>query len=145
MCGQRENRVLRHSTEKGLEQLQNLVDMAETGAWCPRQHIHLGPLKIYVRITVHAWEGQLYRTIDLATLDVAESERGKGHLTRWLTSIEDLARNHRRAVYIESVLNPRLAHFLTKRGYRLISGENSYYLSAGDNEASRDELPLCKE
>lgn len=60
------------------------------------------------------------RCLDLADVQVHDGERGHGLFTGLLDALEPLcgADHGIQALYIENVLNARLAAFLRRRGYR---------------------------
>ncbi|MDD5371251.1 MAG: hypothetical protein PHQ40_19385, partial [Anaerolineaceae bacterium] len=60
--------------------------------------------------------------ITIANVQVAPSKKkGKGIFTRFLESVEELGYT----VYIENVLNPRLADFFNRRGYHKLVTEHT--------------------
>ena len=73
----------------------------------------------YVRKAVRVLGPSFVPTIDVATIEVAEEMRGQGIFTSFLTRVEQTAKTQQRAVFVESVMAPRLANFLLKRGYIL--------------------------
>jgi hypothetical protein len=77
--------------------------------------IQEGHLKIYVRRTPKRFEDR-WGDYQLASMsnDIAP---GKGALKNFLDKYEPLYQ-----FYIENVLNPQLAVFFLKRGYRIVSG-----------------------
>lgn len=81
-----------------------------------------GCLKAYVRITERhlPLPAVFTKTIDVASLDVLEPWQGRGHSTKFLEAVENVARQHGRVVFVECVLNERFAEFLEKRGYTKI-------------------------
>ena len=78
--------------------------------------------KAYVRKSFRRFNGVSYLNVfDVASVEVTEGLRGNGIFTHWLTTIEDAAKKAGfDAIYVESLLNPKLAQFLEKRGYTLV-------------------------
>lgn len=58
--------------------------------------------------------------LDLANVTVDEKKRGGGVLTLFIKRAEREAKARKRAVYVESILEPRLIPFLTKNGYAFV-------------------------
>ena len=59
-----------------------------------------------------------YYSFDLANIVIEEKLRGQGRFKKLLAEIEQLARKHGfDCLYVESVLNNRLASFLTRSGW----------------------------
>jgi N-acetylglutamate synthase-like GNAT family acetyltransferase len=87
---------------------------------------------VYVRKGYHRINqaNPVSMTFDIANIDVEARQRGKGIFTDWLTLVERETKSAGlEAVYVENVLNPRLADFLTRRGYtKLEGGIPSFYL-----------------
>lgn len=80
-----------------------------------------GPMLLYVRMSVHAVDGRVWRTFDLANLDIPyEDDRGKGTFKKMVVTLcENLPSllPDREALYVENVLNPRLADHLRNEGW----------------------------
>lgn len=77
-------------------------------------------ISIYVRKGFHTLPPfrAVRNTLDVANISVLEARQKQGIFTEWLGVAEAMAAEHGfDAVYVESVLNPHLASFLTKRGY----------------------------
>lgn len=64
--------------------------------------------------------GRFARLIILSTIEVEATRRGQGGLTRFLDHNEPLAHELGVVLYIEDVLNARLAGFLDRRGWTAI-------------------------
>lgn len=111
---------------KYIEELQNFLWSKRSNAWISYEH-----LNVYVRKAHHFWDGSRKSTLDVANINVPHPYKGRGLFTAWLTQAEIIAREEGfEAVYVESLLNPRLADFLYRRGYTLIepSSPPCYYL-----------------
>lgn len=105
-----------------------------------RQWLSLPCIEVYLRKAVHTYippatnfgkyeivelpgapraftPSQCAKTIDIASVEVYEQHRSKGFFTMFLSCVEELADQEGRAVYVESVMESRLAGFLIARGY----------------------------
>lgn len=75
-------------------------------------------MKVYIRRAFHRVNSQtLANTLDIASIEVDEKLQGQGIFTRFIAKMEILADKHGLVVYVESVMNTRLAKFLNKIGY----------------------------
>jgi GNAT superfamily N-acetyltransferase len=83
-----------------------------------RATLIVGPVRLYVRIAARRL-GSTFATLtlDLADIEVDESERSRGCFTALLPEIESLATQYKLTVYVESIANERLIKFLELRGY----------------------------
>jgi hypothetical protein len=73
--------------------------------------------------------------LDMASIEVDVDMRGKGVLTLFIKRFEREAKQLNRAVYVESILEPRLVSFLIKNGYDFVphtcmNSPNMYKISA---------------
>ncbi len=75
---------------------------------------HIG---MYLRRTRRVIDDNVVETIDIANVEVDEAHQGKGIFTEYLSVIESLAIWNHLTVYMENILNPKLAEFMFKRGY----------------------------
>lgn len=82
-------------------------------------------LQVYVRLTQRYLNGQLWDTLDLATLQA--DEPGSGALSTWMPEVESFADDMSRIIYVENVINERLRDWLERRGYQLELQTNSWY------------------
>lgn len=82
--------------------------------------IKCGPLKAYLRVTSRYHHGinGTAKTIDVASVEVREPDRRKGHFTIFMGRVEKLAKDVGRFVYVENVMDEWLADSLEKRGYK---------------------------
>lgn len=78
-------------------------------AWVTWDHID-----IYVRRSRHCVDGAMYDTFDLANMNSPEETRGKGSF--WAL-VEHVKTRQMLPLYVESLLNERLAESLRKRGW----------------------------
>lgn len=98
--------------------LAEIVDRLEDGAryngWAnfPKYRMSL-----YYRVTSRVIEGKRLDTLDLATVEVDEEFRGQGLFSQFLSDVEEIAKEYQRTIFVESILNPRLYGFLTRKGY----------------------------
>ena len=103
----------------------NLTEFLNT-KWPPNQWIEEPHMRIYVRRSLRMLgnnkdgENKLTPCLDVATIEVDEEKRGKGLFTLFLSRVENEAKNLHRNVYVESIQEPRLVKFLTKRGYEFV-------------------------
>lgn len=81
-------------------------------AWLAEKHI-----QVYVRRSVRMIEGEMVPCLDISSVEVDEDMRGIGIFTGFLKRFEEAAKEMGRPVYIESILVPRFANFLRRRGY----------------------------
>ena len=65
--------------------------------------------------------------LDIGSVEVDEDHRGEGIFKAFLKRFEKEAKKLNRAVYVESILNPRLQKFLETQGYAVV--RNSSELS----------------
>lgn len=73
-------------------------------------------MKVYVRNRTRAFNGVFHQVLDIANVEV--ELRGHGVFTAWLKEAEAAAARHgMHAVYVESIINPRLLQFLAAKGY----------------------------
>lgn len=72
---------------------------------------------VYIRRSMRYINGEKIPCLDLGSIEVDEEERGKGVLKAFLLKMENAAKQMNRAVFVESVLEPRLIPFLLNRGY----------------------------
>lgn len=93
-------------------------------------------MKVYVRRAKHAIDGAIIDTFDIANILTPEELRGQGTFRRFLVEIEEILkdsvlRKDIKAIYIENVLNSRLAASCRKWGFIEISfeyGLPSFYI-----------------
>lgn len=88
--------------------------------WLREKHMN-----VYVRKSIHALSHQIAECLDIANIEVDEKYRGKGIFTAFLARAEQQAiLAGKDAVYVESILNPKLLGMLIKRGYTLVPNTN---------------------
>jgi len=84
-----------------------------------------GPMDVYLRFAVRWMGDDLTNTLDLANVEIAEEERGKGIFSEFLDRLEAAvaASETVDAIYVENLLNDRLeAHLRLMRGYVRVPG-----------------------
>jgi predicted acetyltransferase len=81
-----------------------------------RLHIEDEFMRVYVRKSTRLLDGAKRTTLDIATVEVDEQHRGKGHFGRFLAYAEIV--NPFEALYIESVLDPAQWAIYESRGFR---------------------------
>jgi len=81
-------------------------------------------IDVYVRRSIRMLHRSTTATpcLDIASVEVREDRRGQGVFKAFLTRFEKEAKKINRAVYVESILEPRLVTFLTARGYSHVKG-----------------------
>ena len=79
------------------------------------------PLKVYMRVRDRLdHDGTRIPVLDLASLSVKKEHQRKGHFTAFLELMETIAKENKRAVFVESILEPWLFQWLQeKRGYEV--------------------------
>ena len=77
-------------------------------------------MDVYVRKSKRCIGGLMIDCLDFASVEVDERHRGKGYLKKFLLRFERAAGRLNRAVYVESILEPRLVPFLTRMGYKFV-------------------------
>jgi GNAT superfamily N-acetyltransferase len=78
---------------------------------------------MYVRYTQRCVEGRLLDPVfEIANVEVATSQRGKGIFSRFLEEVISLCPDT--AIYVECVHNERLATMLQKRGFQNVRGSD---------------------
>lgn len=91
------------------------------------KYIMLGKIKAYVRKGYHVIDGSIVRTFDLANFECAARYRGKGLFRALVPQLKaELATNAHcaaiKGIYVENVLNDRLAKSLPSMGFQLVAG-----------------------
>ena len=79
--------------------------------------VHERDLSVYVRRSMRFIGKEAVKCLDIASVEVNEKRRGCGIFKEFLARFEVEAKNLNRAVFVESILEPRLLQFLFKRGY----------------------------
>ena len=92
------------------ELIDSFMSSKLRNAWLQTDSVNM-----YVRKGVHIIDGQLTNTFDLASITIAENKRGCGLFKEIILYIESLGL----PVYVESILNPKLADMLERHGYSL--------------------------
>jgi hypothetical protein len=87
----------------------------DRNAWIDEKY-----MKVYVRRSMRLIGPDTVPCLDLATVEVDEDKRGGGVLTLFIKRFEREAKKLNRAVYVESILEPRLIPFLIKNGYAFV-------------------------
>ncbi len=84
-------------------------------------------MKVYVRRSIRLLDEKstaVTPCLDIASVEVKEDSRGKGIFTAFLKRFEVAAKNAKRAVYIESIQNPRFVKYLLRNGYKMSPRSN---------------------
>lgn len=96
--------------------------------WPANSWLYHTGFKTYVRIGARYIEGKLCTTFEIASIEIPERRRGKGLFTQFLKDVFVLTDCE--YVYIENVLNDRLAEHLERSGWVLDSmheNDRCYY------------------
>ncbi len=96
-----------------LRSIQNFIEGPCSNTWIN----YPNGMKVYVRKGHHMIGDTVESTFDVANISVPENLQKGGLFTYWLKTAEAEASERDLIVFVESVLNPHLAEFLTKRGY----------------------------
>jgi N-acetylglutamate synthase-like GNAT family acetyltransferase len=92
---------------------QEFLDSNQRNEWITEFNI-----SVYCRKGTHLLTQDIFcDCIDIGSVTVEEDERGKGLFTQFLERVESIAYAECKAVWVESILEPRLVEFLKKRGY----------------------------
>lgn len=78
--------------------------------------------QLYIRITKRAINGEYVPTIDVSNVEVFEEFQGKGVFKKLLDTIEAIAKQHDRHVFVESILNDMLLDVLPRYGFEEVRG-----------------------
>lgn len=82
--------------------------------------------EVYLRLARHAIHGELYPTLDLATISVRPDLRRQGIGASLIQTLEQEAIRLQRILYVENVLNPNLELYLRRRGYQGVHYDDDY-------------------
>lgn len=77
-------------------------------------------VQIYMRRSYRIFDGvELYPVLDVANVVIKRHLRSKGRFTKIMNFIEANAEQYGfKAIYVESIIEPRLVKFFKSRGYR---------------------------
>jgi predicted GNAT family N-acyltransferase len=81
-------------------------------------HIEEPDLVAYMRKSNRFIEGKMHEFLDIGRILVDSNKRGTGVFKKFLSDVENFARQLNRGVFIESIMEPRLIDFLKNRGYK---------------------------
>ena len=81
-------------------------------------------IKVYVRKSNRYIQEVKYEFLDLASVEVCESQRGKGIFSEFFSRFEKQAKKSDRGVYVESILEKRFVNFFSKLGYKFVPNTN---------------------
>lgn len=91
-------------------------------------HFYTNHVCLYAKVQYEWLNNTPTRVISIDSISTDRKEVGKGHFTKLLTELEELATKIGCPVYVNSVMNERLRDFLIARGYSRQS-ETSYFPS----------------
>lgn len=100
-----------------LKEIREFIEAPPKSRFGRRQHFSNDDLAAYLRVTERVLQGEVKPSIDIASIEVTESQQRKGVFSLFLKHIESCADATGRTVYIESILNPDLSAHLKRRGY----------------------------
>lgn len=101
---------------------QWLIEKLATNQLRSRDWLYATDGQLYIRITQHAINGEFLPTIDVSNIEVCEDCQGKGIFKQLLDTIETIAQEHNRHVFVESVLNDMLLDVLPRYGFEEVRG-----------------------
>lgn len=81
-------------------------------------------MKVYLRRGKHYINDHKYTTLDIASVEVVEWKRRQGYFSRFLQTAVEI--KPWEGVYVENVITPFLALFLSKNGFKYY--QHSYYV-----------------
>lgn len=109
---------IHHSADDYSAPLVAFLESKRTNEWLKYDD----GLEVYVRKSSRLDNLQVYRScVDVANMSLPKSSRGKGYFTSWIKMCEQQADTRDLHVYVENLLNTRLAHFFYRRGYHMVS------------------------
>ena len=83
------------------------------------QWVHGEEGGVYLRVTSRCSPNQdMCPVIDVASIEIAEEFQHQGVFKSVLSTVEQLAKQHGRSVFVESVLSEHLLNALPKYGYQ---------------------------
>lgn len=104
--------------------VSNFLAGKANNAWIDVGHVH-----VYVRRGLHMIEAEATDTFDVANVEVQEDLRGRGMFTTFIVNLEVLlrselllSRSNIQVLYVENVLNHRLAVSLAEWDFTRIEG-----------------------
>ena len=103
--------------EENMKEPQMNFDMFIRSEKVRNTWIYERNIAIYVRRSRRFIAGKVTLCLDLASVEVVEKSRGIGIFTSFLDRFEEAATKLNRAVFVESILEPRLVSFLNRREY----------------------------
>jgi len=77
--------------------------------------------------TLPIYQATVQHTVDIATIEVSEDSRRKGHAKRFIALVEELAKRYNRVVYVECVNNEILAEYLKRQDYKQTTNDSTCY------------------
>jgi GNAT superfamily N-acetyltransferase len=94
------------------KQAEDFISLEIRNGWIENDEIRL-----YLRTGLRRIEGSTVKAVTIASVSVYERRKSRGIFTAILTEIEKIAANAGLSVFVENVLNSRLADFFERRGY----------------------------
>jgi GNAT superfamily N-acetyltransferase len=118
------------SNPEGTPSLLTFLASTRRNSW-----LHGSKIDVYVRKGKHSLENRIVDCLDIANINVEEEFQGRGIFKSWLQYTEDAAHKFNlKAVFVENILNHRLAAYLSRIGYKRQTGVDiSMYKFVGVN------------
>lgn len=98
-----------------MEQVLKFLSGSKNNAW-----VRVGKINVYVRKGRHFINDEVTSCFDLANISVVKANRGKGIFAQFLTDLELILveRNDGLScIYVENVINPKFACYLSRCGF----------------------------
>jgi len=104
-----------------LQQFLKQARGAPPASWARRAHIEVSGFDtLYVRYTCRMFDNQVFDPVlDIASVTVAVDKRGQGLFSKFLDDLRVACPEA--AIYVENVVNVRLAAMLRRRGFQDVS------------------------
>jgi hypothetical protein len=109
--------------------LENLTNLSEIKKFIrsPQRNewLEIGTMRVYVRKATHLIDKETAKTFDIASIEQDEDQRGKGEFRQLVVNLkkllsDDALRGQIEGIYIENLLNDRLATSLPSMGFNLV-------------------------
>lgn len=87
------------------------------GTFGINEWVYTEKFQIYIRVTKHLINENVFPTIDISNVSVYEEYQRQGIFKAILNTVENLAQQHQKIVYVESIQSEHLEAFLARQGY----------------------------
>jgi len=98
-----------------------LINDKVRNLWIEEPH-----MRVYVRRSFRNIGSKTFLCLDCASVEVDEDYRGKGIFSTFLIRFEKEAKKLNRAVFVESIQEPRLRNYLLTIGYKDVPGTSEF-------------------